>query len=544
MPFGGLAVALLVGGWLRCCNLQESLWVDELHTSWTVRGTWPELIGRAAWGNQPPLYFAVAKICVLLGGESETAIRMPSLLAGLAVVGLGSFFVLRLTQRPYLAAVAAWLLALDPELTFYAQEARPYAFVQLGLLIHVLFFARRLPWRRRSGNAADRRNREGRDQSSNRPSWTVRIGWIASLWFAFYCHYTALIVLSWESLVLLSLAISGRIDRRLWRFFAIDLGILVVGLLPAAVHVLAIARRQSDWGVLVQLWPLPMQLTEVIVFYLFPAMVIALLGWLWKSRPQDDSAKKLPRVTSPVSTAFVVGWGGALLGTVLGLWMASRLLGVAWFMPRYFIGLWPLIVVFPALVLSRVSSRSIRGCGVVLLLFVVAVENPMVNAPAGERCRAISRGENWRDAIASLSAAPPSVTTLFVFPNLVEDNRIDEQASDELMAYLAFPVQAMYELPTENRSRELEVAIRSLRGEPIFRDADITRMLADGQALLLVRGRDDDVVWIIERLNDHLAPSGRTCDAWVDPFGSVFVVQVNFVTPDELKALESDGERK
>ncbi|MEZ6075018.1 MAG: hypothetical protein R3C56_04880 [Pirellulaceae bacterium] len=44
----------------------ESLWLDELHTSWVVAGPWSDVASRARQGNQSPLFFWV------LGGLTKT----------------------------------------------------------------------------------------------------------------------------------------------------------------------------------------------------------------------------------------------------------------------------------------------------------------------------------------------------------------------------------------------------------------------------------------------------------------------------------------
>ncbi len=42
---------------VRIQQAGESLWLDELHTAWTVSGGIGELPHRAAMGNNSPLYF-------------------------------------------------------------------------------------------------------------------------------------------------------------------------------------------------------------------------------------------------------------------------------------------------------------------------------------------------------------------------------------------------------------------------------------------------------------------------------------------------------
>ena len=118
-------VVIAVGLALRSWNLQESLWVDELHTSWAIRGEGLAWINRAAWGNQPPLYFGLTKIWCAFCGESEASLRGVSWLAGGALVGLLAWIVFRFTGSPWLALVSLLAASIDVDFVFYAQEARP-----------------------------------------------------------------------------------------------------------------------------------------------------------------------------------------------------------------------------------------------------------------------------------------------------------------------------------------------------------------------------------------------------------------------------------
>src|SRR5688572_14871390 len=74
---GVVALALF----LRWPQMNESLWLDELHTSWTVGESWQEIYRRAEIGNHSPLYFFLPKLAKELLGFRETTVRLPSLIA-------------------------------------------------------------------------------------------------------------------------------------------------------------------------------------------------------------------------------------------------------------------------------------------------------------------------------------------------------------------------------------------------------------------------------------------------------------------------------
>lgn len=138
----GLAVLVTV---FACAVLQtalsESLWLDELHTSWTISGEWQGIATRAAAGNQTPFYFwLVAAVSQTLGypngQQSEWLLRLPSVAAWLLASGLVAWQiqskVLPSDARKWSFAIGivAWVV-LDRLQWFFASEARPYACVQL-----------------------------------------------------------------------------------------------------------------------------------------------------------------------------------------------------------------------------------------------------------------------------------------------------------------------------------------------------------------------------------------------------------------------------
>ena len=81
-----LAAVVGLAFWLRIVQVGESLWLDELHTAWVVADGTQQLVPRAAIGNQSPVYFALVWPFTKLAGMSEFWLRLPSVLAGVALV--------------------------------------------------------------------------------------------------------------------------------------------------------------------------------------------------------------------------------------------------------------------------------------------------------------------------------------------------------------------------------------------------------------------------------------------------------------------------
>ncbi len=127
-----LGAIVIVAAALRLWHLGgRPLWFDE---------TWSVLIARQpledipglVWRHDtiPPLYYLALNLWIGLFGEGEVAVRLPSVLASLAVVG-GTFFLGRRVAGPHVGLLAAALLALSPFQVTAAQEARTYPFITL-----------------------------------------------------------------------------------------------------------------------------------------------------------------------------------------------------------------------------------------------------------------------------------------------------------------------------------------------------------------------------------------------------------------------------
>ncbi len=135
-----LALLVLLAAGLRLGTLNlQSFWYDEAFT--------PVHVLHASLGatlrsfvhteNTPPLWYVAIWGWARLFGTGEVALRLPSALAGIATVpvawGIGSELAGRRA-----AIVTAALVACDPLLVWYSQEARAYAFFVLFAALAML----------------------------------------------------------------------------------------------------------------------------------------------------------------------------------------------------------------------------------------------------------------------------------------------------------------------------------------------------------------------------------------------------------------------
>lgn len=137
-----LALSAVLGVLLRLDGIGSSLWMDEFGTLWVVEGSLREVWIRASnFQGQSPFYYSFVWLALQLFGESEIALRIPSLLFGLSTWGVLSIgaWILFGSQ----AGLCAFLIAaLDPTLIHASADARPYGLAFLMLALTTVGFVR------------------------------------------------------------------------------------------------------------------------------------------------------------------------------------------------------------------------------------------------------------------------------------------------------------------------------------------------------------------------------------------------------------------
>lgn len=121
---------------------RESLWSDEVLTHHIATKPLGQLFYDVAKFEQiPPVHHLIVHVWIKLFGDSEAALRFPSLLAGVASVWVIYLLGRRLVGTTG-ALVAALLLAVSPFHIIYAHEARAYTLMVLMGLLSTLAFLR------------------------------------------------------------------------------------------------------------------------------------------------------------------------------------------------------------------------------------------------------------------------------------------------------------------------------------------------------------------------------------------------------------------
>jgi hypothetical protein len=227
----------------------QSFWYDESLTVQEVRLRFLRMLSNVRDHEvTPPLYFISAWTWAKLFGSGAAALRSLSAFAGALTVPAAAACAATLAGRRA-ALVTAALVAANPLLVWYSQEARSYALLALLATLSWLFFLRAL----RGGGARD--------------LWL----WALASALALFTHYFGLFIVAPEAAWLL---LRARNRRR---------ALAPVGLVVASGMVLlpfAVNRRSSGTGWIAgtPLWLRMRQLPEQLVAGFSDSQLVALGG--------------------------------------------------------------------------------------------------------------------------------------------------------------------------------------------------------------------------------------------------------------------------
>jgi mannosyltransferase len=136
-----VGVLTAIGAVVRLA-ITRGLSVDELTAVAQARlplGTLIDRLGNS--GGHPPLHPVLQWCAVRLIGDSDFAVRLPSLVAGVALIPVVALLAAEVFDRRT-AVVAALFTTVAPILVWYSQEARGYALAALFGTVTILCTAR------------------------------------------------------------------------------------------------------------------------------------------------------------------------------------------------------------------------------------------------------------------------------------------------------------------------------------------------------------------------------------------------------------------
>ena len=453
-------------------TIREPLWIDELHTLWSISGNWQDVLDRSTVGNQSPFYFVCIKVyCELIGltaqvfgveidRYSTTVLRLSSILGWGVLAWLLSGVVCRIPSNFMaqesatpcetslcdkslyanflLLIIGAIWLASDRIGVFYSNEVRPYVWVAVAGILLI---------------------------NQTAPTNRFSVAWIASCCVAFYLHYTSIfiVVLSW--LIRMFHAsiggATGDYTERLVRLVPKKTTIirlaegtaLAIFMVPGLAQLLSLYGSASKWAYFAGECDI-MTLLRIIPWFAWigiPGLVVLLRRtWQWGSRTSIIRLDFIPILL--VTTCVVTNWFLCVMG-----WaplMHSRYL----------------MVVYPAVWISGIGLLSSldRLRWIVMVGLIAFGVNGWLQGswPLWIRGNFIAwqRTEDWGKAVRVLQEKSLSGDVLLFAPMLIEtqDQQEIDSASEQIRRYFTFAWKAaMFQNHSSTREHNYDVYVLS-----------------------------------------------------------------------------------
>ncbi len=168
-----------------------------------------DTLGTVSSETSPPTFYVLVWICSKLFGTGEVGMRLVSAVAGTATAPVAFELGRRLVSRR-VGVVIGLLVAVNPLLFWYSQDARPYALLVLASTLSLLFLVMAL-------------------EAPSRPRLA---GWVAACALAFSTHWFAGFLIAAEAVWLL---VRCR-DRRSAALAVLGAAVAMGVLLPLLVH--------------------------------------------------------------------------------------------------------------------------------------------------------------------------------------------------------------------------------------------------------------------------------------------------------------------
>jgi len=241
----------------------ESLWTDELSTIYrSGHESVADVIRRGTISDwHPPGYYLFMHFWMMVFGDSEVSVRMPSAIAGTISI----YFIYVVGRKLYdekTGIMSSLAAAFSAYHLYYSQEARMYAFLLLFTLICASFML----------------NITGRLRKGREPKNRDIILYSVFAVLAIYTHYFGLLAVGLSFIYMLSVS-KYRIRKLVYAGTAIFLCYL-----PWLPHFQHDASRTEIWIPHVTLWA---GYNVLISFFQSPVILlisVMLFAYLWKSR--------------------------------------------------------------------------------------------------------------------------------------------------------------------------------------------------------------------------------------------------------------------
>ena len=464
-------VCLLVGLALRLVAAHDYLWLDELHTGWTVSGSLADVYWRSVDGNQSPLFFYLCFAVVKLLGYSASTLRAVSLVGSiLLLVGL-PLVVYRATRCAAAVLLISLFLMLDYDCIFYASEARPYGMLQWIGGLQALCFWR---WSQPMLTGTQSRSKRG---LARWPVVSLLSAAVVST------HITG----AWLLLAEVVFVVLSCLVRRMWppKETWKCAALFLVFSLPALLAGVTAWQRRGNWASVANVDLVVTQFAWAFgAMVLLPVLALVMDRFV-SAREQRDS--EVPWAL----LVFISLW--ALVPTLIICvldYLKVAPLGLA----RYALVGSIALPLFTAFSLKRMNSKVLRWTTLVVVASFLIWNSSFWLRPTLPPISDL-RNENWSDAVTTIAQGDPGFPVLLA-GNVLEDVDARRNQSPRFQAYLKFPVLGA------NPNLGNPVAPLNSQGE-LFTDVEADAVDAAGGGWLLVRDLPENVPWIMEQIDQN-----------------------------------------
>jgi hypothetical protein len=506
-----LAAVTLLAASTRVELLSDGLWLDELHTAWTVAGG-SELPARALAGNTGPVWFVLPAASVALFGWSEATLRLPSLVAGLLIPPALFLLVRKLAASRIAGLFAAVAAAVDANLLFFSVEARAYSAVQLAALVQLT-----LLW-----------------DLTERPSLqrAALLAVVSAL--LVHLHYTAGLLLVAEACFAVGwLAVSPAARATLARPLRVAAVGTALACAPLVPHVLDVGYRRNAWASFIPYAEVP-DLFGLLPLARYLPVPAALVGAVWLLHRTAGERWRI-RPARLRAVALAAAW---LAIPVLAVWIPTHLGKAALFELRFVAASAIAPIALAAILLGCIDDATVRlGAAVIAATLLLATSPVFERVSVGTLERPVDEG--WRDAVAEINAEPEHRDLpVLLRSGLIESDRlrtVDFAKKSPLYEFSLLPVATLYRIEPPER------VVSPLRRRDIGNLARVQVELVKRHrgAWLLVRGSRVGALNASSGLRDGFARRGYAGHIAFDrSYGSVHLFRLQI---DRMPAAAAGG---
>lgn len=465
-PWQSLTIALIVVAFafgVRWPFCNESFWVDELHSAWSVWGSLGEVAPRAAMGNQTPVYYWALWAWRQVFGDSEWGLRASSALLSSLACGVVAAGVAHQTRVLAGGAIAGMLPAIDPHSLVFGTELRVFPTIML------IAAATCWAWSLHHQSASNR--------------WAIVLLSLVTL--AALIQPTSIGVLGWAAIwPIVTLCrrdgLAAQDIHWRWLWIAVPTFVTVVVCWQLAGEVLMTAwKHRQQWASFASArnWNQVETLWRWKTFAITPAGLAIVAVMIDRFRNRKAAVSKSSQPIHIGQWAWPIAW--VVVATAF-FWTLSSTGIATVFHRRYMIASLPIlawgggvaVAHFLATIGNRIDARRVNRhspfaitIGLVAVVIVIHVVQQQ-RQPSSR----ILRGEGWRGAARSVQADENAkAKTVLLSPGLIETERFLASGDATKIRYLAFPLAGPYRVESvevfQLNDSPSKIAAKITRGE-------------------------------------------------------------------------------